>query len=143
MLAFKIGALAARTGTNAPTIRYYESIGLLPSAMRQSGGQRLYGSADLKRLLFIRRCRDFGFPISQVRTLVSLLQDNRRSCIEARDIAQGHLADARQKLKELRELEKSLTAFVRDCDTKCAGGPGPNCVILDDLSQPPKRKSCC
>lgn len=87
--------------------------------------------------------RDFGFPISQVRTLVSLLQDNRRSCIEARDIAQGHLADVRQKLKELRELAKSLTAFVRDCDTQCAGGPGPNCVILDDLSQPPKRKSCC
>jgi DNA-binding transcriptional MerR regulator len=144
MREFRIGSLAARTGTNAPTIRYYESIGLLPSAARASGGQRTYGEADLKRLLFIRRCRDFGFPIEQVRTLVSLLDDSGRSCLEARDIAQTHLDEVRLKLKELRELEKSLAAFVRECDARCVGGPGPDCVILDDLSQPVKAlKGCC
>lgn len=144
MRGFKIGSLAARTGTNAPTIRYYESIGLLPSAARASGGQRTYGEADLKRVLYIRRCRDFGFPIEQVRTLVSLLDDSGRSCLEARDIAQTQLDEVRSKLKELRELERSLAAFVSDCDARCVGGSGPDCVILDDLSRPAKqRNSCC
>lgn len=142
-MRLRIGSLAARTGTNAPTIRYYESIGLLPSAERASGGQRSYGEADLKRLLFIRRCRDFGFPIEQVRTLVSLLNDSGRSCMEAREISQRHLDAVRSKLKELRELEKDLAAFVQDCDARCVGGPGPDCVILDDLSQPAKRRTGC
>src|SRR5262249_29784417 len=94
----KIGALAARTGTNAPTIRYYEEIGLRPRARRRAGGQRSYGQDDVKRLLFIRRCRDFGFPIEQVRSLLALAQDRARSCMEARDLAQAHLAAVRARL---------------------------------------------
>jgi DNA-binding transcriptional MerR regulator len=66
MSDLKIGALAAQTGTNAPTIRYYEEIGLLQRAHRRPGGQRVYGDADIKRLTFIRRCREFGFSIDQV-----------------------------------------------------------------------------
>jgi DNA-binding transcriptional MerR regulator len=73
MSNLKIGALARQTGTNAPTIRYYEEIGLLPSAGRQAGNQRVYGEADVKSLTFIRRCRQFGFSIDQVRSLVALV----------------------------------------------------------------------
>ena len=131
----KIGTLAERTGTNAPTIRYYEEIGLLRSADRQSGGQRVYGDADVKRLSFIRRCREFGFSIDQVRALVALVQDPQSSCMHARDLAQEHLADVQRKLAELKALERSLAAFVASCDASCAGGPGPDCVILDDLSK--------
>ncbi|MCK1637443.1 helix-turn-helix domain-containing protein [Bradyrhizobium sp. 157] len=131
----KIGALAERTGTNAPTIRYYEEIGLLRSADRQSGGQRVYGDADVKRLSFIRRCREFGFSIDQVRALVALVQDPQSSCMHARDLAQEHLTAVRAKLAELKALERSLAAFIASCDTSCAGGPGPDCVILDDLSK--------
>ena len=80
MKGLKIGALADRTGTNSPTIRYYEEIGLLPSADRQAGGQRIYGSEDIKRLTFIRRCRDFGFPIEAVRSLAAVLYDPKSSC---------------------------------------------------------------
>jgi DNA-binding transcriptional MerR regulator len=131
----KIGALAARTGTNAPTIRYYEGIGLLRAADRQSGGQRVYGDADVKRLTFIRRCREFGFSIEQVRAFVALVQDPQSSCMHARDLAQQHLEAVRAKLTELKALERSISAFVASCDTSCAGGPGPDCVILDDLSR--------
>jgi DNA-binding transcriptional MerR regulator len=135
-MALKIGALARRTGTNAPTIRYYEEIGLLPRPERQDSGQRRYGDDDVRRLTFIRRCRDFGFPIEQVRALAALMDDPNRSCVEARDLALGHLAAVRQKLAELKALERSLAGFAADCDSRCVGGPAPDCVILEDLATP-------
>ena len=131
----KIGALAKQTGTNAPMIRYYEEIGLLRSAGRQAGNQRVYSDADVKSLTFIRRCREFGFSIDQVRSLVALVQDPTSSCMHARDLAQEHLVAVRAKLTELRALERSIAAFVTSCDASCAGGAGPDCVILDDLSK--------
>lgn len=136
-MALKIGALAERTATNAPTIRYYEEIGLLPKP-RRSGAQRFYGDEDIKRLTFIRRCREFGFSIEQVRSLAALMQDDRRSCMDARDLAQEHLEAVRKKLRELRALERSIAGFVESCNSACAGGPGPECVILEDLSAPPR-----
>jgi MerR family transcriptional regulator, copper efflux regulator len=135
MAKLKIGGLADRSGTNAPTIRYYEEIGLLRPADRQSGGQRTYGDADVKRLTFIRRCRDFGFSIEQVRSLVALVEDRDRSCMDARDLAQAHLTAVRARLTELKALERSIAGFVANCDASCAGGPGPDCVILEDLSR--------
>ena len=95
----------------------------------------------MRRLTFIRRCRAFGFSVEQVRALVALVQDADRSCLEARDLAQEHLAGVRGKLRELQELEQSLSRFVRQCENDCIGGPGPQCVILDDLSLPgaPKK----
>lgn len=134
-MALKIGALAQRTGTSPPTIRYYEEIGLLPPAPRREGGQRTYGDEDVSRLTFIRRCRDFGFGIDQVRALAGLMGDKNRSCIEARDIGQQHLDQIRAKLIELKALERSLATFVASCDTTCAGGPGADCVILEDLAR--------
>ena len=131
----RIGAVAERAGTNAPTIRYYEEIGLLRPADRQAGGQRAYGEEDVRRLAFIRRCRDFGFSIEQVRSLVALVQDRERSCMDARDLAQEHLTAVRAKLSELQALERSIAGFIATCDVSCAGGPGPDCAILEDLAK--------
>ncbi len=143
MSGLKIGDLAERTGTNSPTIRYYEESGLLPQPDRQEGNQRHYGESDV-RLTFTRRCRDFGFSIEQVRTLVALEQDRSRTCLEARDLAQAHLARVRAELRELREPERGIAGFVESCNVNCVGGPGPDCVILDDLagtaSTAPKRR---
>ena len=75
-----IGDVAEASGLPAKTIRYYEDIGLLPQASRRAGGHRVYGAADLRRLTFIRRCRDFGFPIEQVRELVALAGSPERDC---------------------------------------------------------------
>jgi len=135
MARLRIGRLAALTGTNAPTIRYYEEIGLLRPADRQASGQRTYAADDVKRLSFIRRCRDFGFSIEQVRSLVALVEDRDRSCLDARTIAETHLAAVRAKIVELKALERSILGFVIGCDASCAGGPGPDCVIIDDLSK--------
>ena len=133
-VTLKIGALARRTRTSPPTIRYYEQIGLLPRARRQDGGQRRYGEDDVRRLTFIRRCREFDFPIKQVKGLVTLMQDRDRSCLEARDAARRHLVVVRDKLVELGALERGLAAFVRACDQSCAGGAAPDCPILEDLA---------
>jgi len=136
----KIGILAERTGTNAPTIRYYESIGLLPRAARQGGGQRRYGAEDVRRLVFIRRCREFGFSVERVRDLVGLIEDDARCCTDARDIAAAHLAGVRAKQEELRALERDLAAFVDRCDRTCAGGPGPSCLPLAELAHAAPRR---
>jgi MerR family transcriptional regulator, copper efflux regulator len=95
----RIGALAERTGTSVPTIRYYEEIGLLRQVARR-GGQRIYDHEDAHRLAFIRRCRDFDFSILETRSLLSLMQ-NGTPCGEARKLAEGHLGELRKKLGEL------------------------------------------
>jgi DNA-binding transcriptional MerR regulator len=132
----KIGELAQRTRTNAPTIRSYEEIGLLPVPARRDGGQRTYDEPDRRRLTFIRQCREFGFPIEQVRSLVKLTEDSDRSCMEARSIAQVHLGAVREKVAELKGLERTLADFIGRCDAICCGGPGPDCVILKDMAEP-------
>lgn len=129
-----IGALAEGTACSVPTIRYYEQIGLLPRPERAANGHRYYRPRDLKRLGFIKRCRDFGFPIEQVRELAALFDDGERACVEVRDLAKVHLEGVRRKLEEMRQLEQTLDAFVTSCDSACKGGPTRNCVILEDMA---------
>jgi DNA-binding transcriptional MerR regulator len=130
-----IGVLAERGGCSVPTIRYYEEIGLLAPADRRPGGHRVYGEADLRRLKFVRRCRDFDFSIDEIRALVGVMENADRSCTEVRDLAQSRLAIVRAKLFELRALERDLRQFVESCETVCLGGPGPQCAVLGDLSR--------
>lgn len=142
-----IGVVAKRTGCSVPTIRYYEDIGLLPSASRTDGGQRNFSEATVARLTFIRRCRDFGFSIDQVRELVGLVDEPNRPCIEVRDLAAAHLAEVKNKLLELQALESTLQGFVGACNAACAGGATLDCTILENLSRPiepsPTRGAGC
>jgi DNA-binding transcriptional MerR regulator len=136
-----IGALAERTDCNVPTIRYYEEIGLLAKAGRRPGGHRFYREADVKRLTFIRRCREFQFPLEKVRELVDLIEHPERDCNAAKQLAEEHLIALRKKLVELQALEQSLSQFAESCSSLCAGGPVRECVILEDLGSP--TSSCC
>jgi DNA-binding transcriptional MerR regulator len=138
MARLTIGALAAQANCNVPTVRYYEEIRLMPQAARGSGGQRVYGQEDVRRLTLIRRCRDFQFPIEQIRGLVDLIENPSRDCNAAKDLAEDHLSAVRSKLRELHALEKDLIDFAGRCASACAGGPARDCVILDDLSS-----KCC
>jgi MerR family copper efflux transcriptional regulator len=129
-----IGKLAKAAGVTTPTIRYYEEIGLLPAADRSESGQRVYGADDLERLTFIRRCRDFGFGIDQVRLLAGLSISADKDCREVGNIARGHLQEVQAKLAELKALERSMQRFVAQCDSVCCGGPGRDCVVFKDLA---------
>jgi DNA-binding transcriptional MerR regulator len=135
-----IGRLARRTDCNVPTIRYYEQIGLLPKAGRGPGGHRVYSDADLRRLTFIRRCREFEFSIDQIRELVGLIEHPERDCIEAAGHAKRPLNSVRKKLVELHALERSLSDYAKRCEAECAGGPAGDCVMLEDLAT---RSNCC
>jgi MerR family copper efflux transcriptional regulator len=137
-----IGALAKATGLTTPTIRYYEEIGLLPAPRRTDGGQRHYHPLDVERLTFIKQCRDFGFSIERVRMLLDLSVSRERDCSETRDIAKAHLDEVQTKLRELRALELRLKSFLRRCDEACAGGPGAECVIFEDMSRG-STSGCC
>ncbi len=136
-----IGALAERADCNVPTIRYYEEIGLLQKAGRRPSGHRVYREADVKRLTFIRRCREFQFPLEKVRELVDLIEDPERDCNAAKQLAEEHLIVVRKKLAELLALEESLSQFAENCSSLCAGGPSRECVILEDLSSTTSK--CC
>lgn len=143
--ALTIGALADRSGCSVPTIRYYEEIGLIPPARRRDSGHRVYDASAVDLLTFVRHCRDFGFPIEQVRELVSLAASEQRDCFETLDIAQAHLKAVRAKLAELRALERSLARFAKSCSEMCAGGPAARCTILRDLGSAPSTvaANCC
>jgi len=131
---FAIGALAEAAGVSPPTIRYYEEIKLIPPARRSSAGHRHYTREDVDRLTFIRRCRDFGFGLDQIRLLSGLALSADRDCVEVRDIAAEHLAAVQAKMAELRSLERQLKAFVVTCEDACCGGPGRDCVVLAELN---------
>lgn len=143
--AIRIGALARQAGCTVPTIRYYEEVGLIPPPARRSTGHRVYDPAAVPRLVFIRRCRDLGFTIEQIRAFISLSNTGDRDCTEARDIAQSNLDSVRAKMIDLMTLERSLSSFVQACEATCAGGPVRKCTIFKDLGLPSagQQAGCC
>jgi MerR family mercuric resistance operon transcriptional regulator len=127
----QIGELSRRSGCNIETIRYYERIGLLPRPPRSASRYRLYGRDDVNRLTFVRRARELGFSLDEVRALLALsAEQGRETCVEVRELAVSHLADVRAKIADLRAMERALADAVRRCD---AGEPA-GCPLIDALS---------
>lgn len=129
--AMTIGAISDRTGVNAETIRYYERIGVLPRPPRSEGGRRVYAEADETRFIFIRRCRELGFSLEQVRELLALGGGENDNCGEVHVMASAHLGTVRDKIADLRRMELVLNAMV----DACAGGTLAHCPIIETLSQ--------
>ena len=126
--SFTIGQLSQRTGANIETIRYYERIGLLPVALRQ-GRYRSYDATDVARLGFVRRSRELGFSIKEVRALLDLAAGGHENCAEARDLAAVHLHDVRSRIADLRRMERTLATTVRACDM----GDDAGCPLIETL----------
>src|SRR5215470_2722062 len=113
-----VGEFSRRTGCNIETIRYYERIGLLPKPRREKGGRfRRYDRDDVARLRFIRRARQVGFALNEVRALLRLARgDGKHVRAEAREIAATHVADIRAKIADLQAMERVLTEAICECD---------------------------
>jgi DNA-binding transcriptional MerR regulator len=126
-----IGELAARTGTTPEAIRYYERVGVLPAPARAGGGRyRRYRAADVERLGFVRRARELGFSLDEVRDLLGLADQPERPCGEVDRLAQAHLAAVNAKLAQLAALRDELERVIGACR---GGHAVADCRILGAL----------
>lgn len=126
-----ISIVAEQSGVSAKTIRYYESIGLIPSADRLTNGYRAYCELDVHTLQFIRRGRVLGFSVEEMRNLLDLWQDKKRASTKVKALATQHLLDLDRKIEELQAMRRTLALLVE----RCHGNDRPECPILDDLAR--------
>ena len=126
---FGIGALSECTGVKIETIRYYERAGLFPNPPRTAGGHRIYGDDHVKRLRFIRRCRQLGFSMDEIQALLGLVDGSSYTCREVKTLTLEHAASVQSKIADLRRMEKTLL----EISSRCEGGEVPECPIIDAL----------
>ncbi|MEN5170983.1 helix-turn-helix domain-containing protein [Brevundimonas pondensis] len=129
-MTLSIGELGRRAGAKVETIRYYERIGLLPAPARTEGNYRAYGEAELNRLSFIRRARDLGFSIEQVRDLLALSDRRDQSCATVDELTRAHLAEVERKIADLEALRRELSALL----SQCRQGTISTCLIIEALA---------
>jgi len=133
MVQLSRGLLAKKTGVNAETIRYYEKIELMPDPPRTTGGHRAYDQFLLNRLSFIRRCRELGFTINEIRELIELIDSGDYSCASVLESTRKHLTRIRRNIRDLKKMEKTLKAI----SGRCAAEDVPECPIVEELWQTP------
>lgn len=122
--------LAQATGCNLETIRYYENIGVMPPPQRSENGYRVYDEDDRKRLGFVMRGRELGFNLKEIKGLLALLDTNSVTCEEVYHRTENHLASVRQKIRDLKKLERVLSTTA----AQCSGENVPDCPVIDALS---------
>lgn len=125
-----IGQAAAASGITPKMIRYYESIGLTRAPARTEAGYRIYGHNDVHTLRFIRRARDLGFSVEQMRDLLALWDDRSRASADVKRIAMEHVAELERKARELQQMADTLHHLADHCH----GDDRPDCPIMDELA---------
>lgn len=134
-----IGEAATASGVSAKMIRYYESIGLIPNVTRTSAGYRVYSDSEVHTLGFIRRARNLGFSVEQMTELLALWRDRTRASADVKLIAMGHVAELERKMRELRDMSKTL----RHLAEHCHGDGRPDCPIIESLSSGQAATPAC
>ncbi len=124
-----IGDLARRAACRVETVRYYERVGLMPDPPRTEGGRRIYQHDHMKRLSFIRRARELGFTLDQVRSFLNLADGGDFACADVKQITLAHRIEVQHKIAGLKKLDLALA----DLAAKCEGDQGQDCAIFDAL----------
>ena len=124
-----IGEAAKGSGVSAKMIRYYEETGLIPAVARTEAGYRIYSDQDVHMLRFIRRARDLGFSVDGIRELLGLWRDRDRHSADVKRLALAHVAELRQKIRELEDMATTLETLAACCH----GNDRPDCPILSEL----------
>jgi MerR family mercuric resistance operon transcriptional regulator len=127
--AMSIGALSKQSGVNIETIRYYEKIGVMPAPARSTGGYRMYAPDHLKRLGFVRRGRQLGFSLDELRGLLHLVDGHAYTCAEVHALTLQHLTEVRRKIADLRRLERVMSNMAAQCTEDLV----PECPVIDAL----------
>jgi MerR family transcriptional regulator, mercuric resistance operon regulatory protein len=128
-----IGELSRMSGVNIETVRYYERVKMLPAPQRTKGGHRIYGPPEVRTLAFIRRARELGFGLDDIRALINLGAPGKASCADVREIAAHHLDGIRTKIADLKKLERLLAKTI----AQCSGNKVPHCPVVDILDVGP------
>jgi MerR family mercuric resistance operon transcriptional regulator len=128
---FSVGELAKSTNCKVETVHYYEKIGLIPEPPRSDGGHRQYSLSDVKRLNFIRRSRELGFKIDQVKELLKFIDEPDHYCGEVKAMAMVQIRNVQQKIQDLKRLQKALEKMVAQCNRETY--TIENCPIIDSL----------
>lgn len=126
----KISEAADRADLPTKTVRYYADIDLVKPNGRSETGYRTYGDAEISKLVFVRRAREFGFSIDECRELLGLYEDQERTSADVKRIASRKLKDIEAKQQELQKLHDELARVVE----ACKGDQRPDCPIIDYLS---------
>ncbi|AOH87058.1 MerR family transcriptional regulator (plasmid) [Sphingomonas panacis] len=126
-----IGQASTASGVSQRMIRHYEKIGLIPAPSRRAGGFREYSEADMHRLRFVANARDLGFPIEEIRSLLDLWRDRRRSSAEVKALALSRADELGRKTALLDAMRDTLVELA----DRCAGDDRPECPILDRLAE--------
>lgn len=127
---YRIGQAAKLSGLSATTIRYYEQAGLIKAGTRSENDYRVYDEADIHMLKFVRLCRSFDIPLSEIKTIIGLDLNVKRDCDVARDTLDEHLKTVKQQLRALKHLEHELKNLRMRCD-----GDTDRCKIIEALHQ--------
>lgn len=125
-----ISSAAKVSGLPVKTVRYYADIGLVQATARSDAGYRVYDDTTIRKLVFVRRARSFGFTVDECRELLGLYQDDHRSSADVKKLAQKRLEEIEVKQRELQSLHSELSHLV----TACKGDNRPDCPIIDFLA---------
>jgi MerR family copper efflux transcriptional regulator len=120
MAALLIGQLAKRAGVATPTIRYYESIGLLKAPARSAAGYRRYQESAVEELAFIKKAQTLGLSLDEIREILSLSRSGHTPCDHVLAMAHRHLESVEQRIRQLQRLRDRLAAEVAKWDGKSA-----------------------
>lgn len=127
---FTIGAVARRASVGIDTVRYYERRGLLPEPQRRESGYRDYASDTVERLRFIRRAKELGFTLAEIRELLALSGDRERGVKGVKQRAEARLAEIETRIGELERVRDGLRQLIAACP---GHGPLDSCPILRAL----------
>ncbi len=126
-----VGKLAKEAGINLETVRYYESIRLMPKPKRKDSGYRVYSENDLKRLLFIKRTKELGFTLKEIHELLEIKIETKSTCGDVKHITEHKIIDVEQKIKDLQKIKSVLKKLVAQCI--CEEVSTEECPILEAI----------
>lgn len=126
------GQLAKKAGVNPETVRYYEKIGLLSKPLRTESGYRLFSEEDVKRIKFIKRAKELGFTLKEIKELLQLRFETEGECKEVREIAEVKLKDVEKKIEDLEKIKNILEDLINQCPSK---GSVQNCPIISSIEK--------
>ena len=130
MKPLTIGQVAKQAGIGVETVRFYEREGLIEEPGRKASGYRQFDEAVIARLRFIRRAKDLGFTLSEIKDLLSLKVDPHTTCADVKQRAQGKIEDIESRIASLQRMKRALTKLSKACS---GSGTTGDCPILDAL----------